>query len=132
MKIYASTANLADVRDFVAEHANRFGFSDREVSNIRLAVDEACTNIIKHAYDFDENQTVVITVSFEGNQIRISLLDHGLAFNPDTYSKPDLQKQMIKKKRGGVGVYLIRKLMDEVIYMKTKNGNEIRMYKKRS
>lgn len=132
MKIYASTAYLADVRSFVAEHANRFGFNDREVSNLRLAVDEACTNIIKHAYDYDEDQMVEITVSFEHDQIQISLIDHGEAFDPDTYSKPDLKKQMKKKKRGGVGVYLIRKLMDEVNYLKTKNGNEIRMIKKRS
>jgi len=50
LSVEASTSQLAKVRDFVAEHAERLGLSEKEIGNIRLAVDEAYTNIIKHAY----------------------------------------------------------------------------------
>ncbi|MEX0994879.1 MAG: ATP-binding protein [Balneolaceae bacterium] len=132
IKVNASTRHLAKVRNFVEKYADKFGFDEKTVSDIRLAVDEACTNIIKHAYQFDESKDVEIKLGFKDDWICISLTDQGNTFNPESYSKPDIQKQMKLKKRGGVGVYLIRQLMDDVEYLKKDNSNEIRMYKKRS
>lgn len=131
LKVNASTRHLAKVRGFVEKYAGKFGFDEKTISDIRLAVDEACTNIIKHAYQFDESKNVEIKLGFKDNRIWISLIDRGDTFNPELYSKPDIQKQMKNKKRGGVGVFLIRQLMDEVEYLKRDNKNEIRMYKTR-
>lgn len=132
LKVNASTRHLAKVRGFVEKYAGKFGFDEKTISDIRLAVDEACTNIIKHAYQFDESRDVEIKLGFKNNRIWISLTDQGQTFNPESYSKPDIRKQMKTKKRGGVGVYLIRQLMDDVEYLKRDDINEIRMYKKRS
>jgi serine/threonine-protein kinase RsbW len=55
-KISASTQNLSDVREFVATHAKNHGFTSRQIADVQLAVDEACTNIIKHAYDYDASK----------------------------------------------------------------------------
>lgn len=130
--VNASTGYLAEVRNFVAEHASNFGFDDKQVSDIRLAVDEACTNIIKHAYNFDQDQSVEIKIGLKGEKLWVSLKDTGDAFDPRKYSKPDLREQMKNRKRGGVGVFLIKKLMDEVEYVKMDDANVIRMYKKRT
>lgn len=130
--VNASTGFLAEVRNFVAKHASNFGFDDKQISDIRLAVDEACTNIIKHAYKYDQEQRVEIKIGLTGEELWVSLKDTGDAFDPGSYSKPDLREQMKSRKRGGVGVFLISKLMDDVEYVKLEDANVIRMYKKRT
>lgn len=131
MSVQASTKHLAEVRNFVAKYASEFGFKKQDVADIRLAVDEAYTNIIKHSYKNDDRKSVDIELGYNGNEFWISLLDTGEAFDPSTYTEPDVRQKIKEKKRGGVGVYLIRKLMDEVQYLNDGPVNEIRMIKKR-
>lgn len=122
---------MAEVRDFVATHASEFGFKKQDVADIRLAVDEAYTNIIKHAYKNDERKSVDIELGYNSKEFWISLLDTGDAFDPSDYSKPDVRQKIKEKKRGGVGVYLIKRLMDQVEYHTEGSVNEIRMTKKK-
>ena len=127
----ASTRKLAKVRNFVARHAATFGFDKDDIADIRLAVDEAFTNIIKHAYDDSAQNSVKISLEYNSDTFWISLFDSGKAFSLDNYKEPDVKENIKKKKRGGVGVYLIRKLMDDVSYRHEGKENEIRMTKKR-
>lgn len=129
LRVDASTRHLAEVRDFVANHASEMGLSDKDISDIRLAVDEAYTNIIKHAYGNSGDRPVEIEIGHNAKQLWISLIDHGEAFDPSDYSEPDILQRIKEKKRGGMGVYLIRKLMDQVQYNKRGQTNEIRMVK---
>ena len=129
LSVHASTEHLAEVRNFVARHALHFGFEKQAVSDMRLAVDEAFTNIIKHAYKNDARQSVEIALGHNGNTFWISLLDSGQSFSLKDYEKPDLERKIKCKKRGGVGVYLIKKLMDDVKYFQRGSFNEIRMTK---
>lgn len=131
ISVQASTEHLAEVRDFVAKHATEFGFRKQEVADIRLAVDEAYTNIIKHAYKNDKKKSVDIELGYNSHEFWISLLDTGDAFDPSSYSRPDVRKKIKEKKRGGVGVYLIKKLMDSVEYHTEGSVNEIRMTKRK-
>lgn len=130
ISVQASTEHLAEVRNFVAKHAREFGFKKQDVADIRLAVDEAYTNIIKHAYKNDGNKSVDIELGYNSDTFWITLMDTGDAFDPRNYSKPDVRQKIKEKKRGGVGVYLIRKLMDDVEYNTKGSVNEIRMTKK--
>jgi serine/threonine-protein kinase RsbW len=131
MSVEASTEHLAKVRNFVAKHATECGFKKQDVADIRLAVDEAYTNIIKHSYNYDKNKSVDIELGYNGNEFWVSLLDTGEAFDPNSYSEPDVRQQIKNKKSGGVGVYLIKKLMDDVRYSNKGSRNIIRMSKKR-
>lgn len=131
ISVHASTKHLAEVRDFVAKYAAEFGFKKQDVADIRLAVDEAYTNIIKHSYKHDEQKLVDIELGYDSNEFWVSLLDTGDAFDPSNYSKPDVRQKIKEKKRGGVGVYLIKRLMDNVEYLTQGTKNEIRMIKKR-
>jgi serine/threonine-protein kinase RsbW len=131
ISVPASTAYISAVRDFVGLYANQFGFNDREVDEIRLAVDEAYTNVIKHAYQFDENERVLIALGSHSDEFWISITDQGRAFDPSKYAEPDIKERIRLKKRGGVGVYLIRRLMDAVEYHNTDGMNEIRMTKRK-
>lgn len=129
ISVEASTANLSEVRDFVAMHAQNLGMSEKDISEIRLAVDEAYTNIIKHAYKNIPAKPVQIKLGFDNTQIWISLTDEGESFDPSSYNEPDLMKRIKNKQRGGMGVYLIRKLMDNVQYNRKGQVNEIKMVK---
>jgi len=131
ISVQASTEHLSDVREFVARYATNLGFKDQDIADIRLAVDEAYTNIIKHSYKNDENKSVDINLGYDTDEFWISLMDTGNAFDPSNYKKPNLRKKIKQKKRGGVGVYLIKQLMDEVEYLQKGSKNEIRMIKKR-
>lgn len=119
------------MRDFAGEHASTLDFNEQEIANIRLAVDEAYTNIIKHAYHNDNHKKVDIEIGYDNDEFWISLIDTGNAFDPSNYSKPDVRQKIKQKKRGGVGVYLIKKLMDNVEYHTDGSVNTIRMIKKR-
>ena len=128
--VTASTDQISDVRNFVAKHASTAGFQNEDVDAIRLAVDEAYTNVIKHAYNFDNTKLVNIKVELSGHEFLITISDEGRSFNPDNYSEPNVKERIMLRKRGGVGVYLIHKLMDRVEYRKQGIQNEIVMSKK--
>ncbi len=132
MKVEASTKHLSDVRNFVARHASDQGFSENQVSDLKLAVDEAYTNIIKHAYNSSDQNSVEIFLKFDSEKLCVSLLDQGKSFEPDTYAKPNISEKIQQGKRGGMGVYLIHQLMDSVSYHADSGKNEIRLCKKRA
>lgn len=129
LSVEASTEHLAEVRDFVAAHAENIGLTQKDISEIRLAVDEAYTNIIKHAYKNTPKEKVNIEIGSDSDHLWITLMDKGKSFDPSSYSEPDLMKRIKEKKRGGMGVYLIRKLMDQVQYNRKGHTNVIRMVK---
>lgn len=131
INISASTQNLSDVRDFITSYAETCGFMADQIANIRLAVDEAVTNIIKHAYQNDTSKEINITLKISDSQFCILLTDTGKTFNFNDYELPDIKKQIEQKKRGGMGVYLIHSLMDNVSYTRKGRKNRMKMCKNR-
>jgi serine/threonine-protein kinase RsbW len=130
MVVKASTEYLGKVREFIAHHAELCGCDPSEVEDIRLAVDEAMTNVIKHAYQHDATKVITINQGVENNEFWVSITDSGRSFNLEGYKEPDIEERIRLRKKGGVGVYLIRKLMDNVEYKKVDSQNEIKMTKK--
>ncbi|TVQ11589.1 MAG: ATP-binding protein [Balneolaceae bacterium] len=128
--VRASTEFLGEVRDFVAHHAGLTGFDSEEVEDIRLAVDEAMTNVIKHAYGHDSSKLITVQQGVENSEFWVRITDSGRSFNLEGYVEPDIEERIRQKKKGGVGVYLIRRLMDNVEYKKVNSRNEIKMTKK--
>ena len=129
LSVGSSTEYISEVRDFVATHAKSVGLSEKEISEIRLAVDEAYTNIIKHAYKNVPSNPVKVELGFNNSELWISIMDHGESFKPEEYKAPDILKRIKNKQRGGMGVFLIQKLMDQVQYNRKGQMNEIRMVK---
>ncbi len=114
--IKSRTEKLLEVREFIARAAHEFGFSDEEASNIVLAVDEACTNIIKHAYQYEPDRDIRISVRTNRGAFEVLIEDEGKSFNPLAVQSPDLRHHLKQYRRGGLGVYLMKTLMDEVEY----------------
>jgi serine/threonine-protein kinase RsbW len=128
--IESRTEKLLEVREFVLQAARRAGFSEEEASKIVLAVDEACTNVIKHAYQFAPDRTIQIVIEPIKDRLQITVIDDGMAFNPSTAKLPDLKQQLTHYRRGGLGIYLMRTLMDKVEYKYAPGKkNEVRLTK---
>lgn len=129
MNVPSKTENLNAVRNFVSEAARRFGFADEDVSNIALAVDEACTNIIKHAYNFDASKEINVVVRMKSPEFEILIADKGKHFHPEKVAMPDMKEYLAKYKKGGLGMLLMQKLMDKVEYRIQPSRNVVRLVK---
>ena len=97
------------------------GFPDDETQFIILAVDEACSNVMRHAYGGRTDGEITLTVAANGDRIEFVLVDHGQCWQPD--QQP--QRSLDEIRPGGLGMYLMRSVMDEVRYGRTANGNEL-------
>ena len=106
--------NLDDMRQFAAQAAKDAGMDDTEVYAVELAVDEACSNIIEHAYGSDMGGEIECTCSAANDCLTVILRDHGKPFNLSSVTEPDLASGLEKRPLGGLGVHLMRQLMDEV------------------
>lgn len=123
---------LDEIRELVAHVATKGGFDDKAVYSLQLAADEAASNIIEHAYEGISNATINIDCAMQGDTIIITMRDTGKPFDPSKVKQPDLKADLSDRQIGGLGVYLMRKLMDEVSYQSnSKAGNLLTMTKRR-
>lgn len=127
----ANFENLDEIREFVGEEARRVGFSDKEIYSIQLAADEASSNIIEHAYAGVDNGKIEIDCSIFDGGLKIVMRDQGKPFNPSSVPEPNVKADLSERKIGGLGMYLMRKLMDEVSYVSSAEiGNVLTMVKR--
>ena len=123
---------LDEIREFVGDIARAGGFDDKDVYNIQLAADEAASNIIEHAYEGVSDGLLELSCGVKGNAITIILVDHGESFDPSEIPLPDLKADLSDRKIGGLGIFLMRKLMDEVHYeTKPNKSNTLIMIKRK-
>jgi len=116
---------LDEIREFVGDIARAGGFGDKDVYNIQLAADEAASNVIEHAYEGVSDGLLELSCGVRGNTITIILVDHGESFDPSVIPLPDLKADLSERKIGGLGIFLMRKLMDEVHYEAKPNKNNV-------
>jgi|SRR5688572_22055282 serine/threonine-protein kinase RsbW len=122
---------LDEIRDFVAGVARQGGFSDKEIYSLQLAADEAASNIIEHAYAGVTNASLEINCEMQGDTLTIIMRDQGTTFDSSKVKQPDLKADLSERQIGGLGVYLMRKLMDEVRYESSGKTNTLTMIKRR-
>lgn len=117
LQVPSSTENLALIREFVTSAAQQAGFDASEVAKLELAVDEACANVIEHAYGgHDATKEVIVRVTFDHETLTIDIEDTGRGFDPEEIQPEELEQLISKRKTGGLGMRLMKTLMDEVRY----------------
>ena len=116
LRVKSKTENLSEIRDFVSINARDAGIPEAIVENIILSVDEACTNIIKHAYKSSPEGEIIIKIDYDEEKFTVTIIDYGKSFDPDRVPLPDLQKYYREHRVGGLGMYLMKSLMDDVKY----------------
>lgn len=114
LTISAHYENLNAVREFVGWIASGCGMSEKSVYAVQMASDEACTNIIEHAYGGESNEKIDCFCQVTPQALVITVHDHGEPFNPLEVEEPDFNASLEERDNGGLGLFLMRKLMDEV------------------
>lgn len=123
---------LDEIREFVSQIAREGGFAEKEIYSLQLAADEAASNIIEHSYEGIANANLDITCDMRGTILTITMRDTGKSFDPSNVKQPNLKADLSERQIGGLGLYLMRKLMDEVHYeANPKTGNLLTMTKRR-
>ena len=121
---------LDEIREYVGNIARENGFGDKDIYNIQLATDEAASNIIEHAYENISDGMLELSCGVQSDTIKIILIDHGEPFDPSEIPLPDLKADLSDRKIGGLGIFLMRKLMDEVHYeSKADKSNTLTLIK---
>jgi serine/threonine-protein kinase RsbW len=123
---------LDEIRDFVAKVAREGGFSDKVIYSLQLAADEAASNIIEHAYAGVQDAHLDVTCKVDDDHIVIIMQDTGKPFDPSSVQDPNIAADLSERQIGGLGVYLMRKIMDTVRYeTHPRTGNMLIMTKRR-
>jgi serine/threonine-protein kinase RsbW len=124
--------NLPKIGAFIDETLRHYDIaSPKDVYAVQLSVDEACTNIIEHAYSSKEEGTIVIrcVLSKTEGKLVVNITDWGAPFDPTTLPKPDTQSSLDERKEGGLGIYFMRKFMDEISYIRRDDMNLLTLAK---
>ncbi len=129
LRVPAEERHLAEIRDFIQEVGEKLQIPSRTLGNTKLAVDEACTNVVKHSYQGREG-AIEVVVTGNGREFSIAIHDQGRSFDLRNVKSPDLKQYVESRRRGGLGVFLMNQLMDEVHYRATSGGNVLTMSKR--
>jgi len=124
LKVDSRLENLSIISDFITKVMSQIGAKERSISEVQLAVDEACANIIRHAYS-GRKDVITLTLELVDEDLIVTITDRGKPFEPSSIPPPDLESDV-----DGLGIYFMRKLMDEVNYsFDAEEGNKLTMRK---
>jgi serine/threonine-protein kinase RsbW len=124
--------SLASIGQFVRSQAQQTGLDEKAVYQVEMAVDEACSNIIEHAYGAEDKGEISLTCLENEEGLTIILCDTGKPFDPDSVGLPDLSTGLEERESHGLGMFFIREWMDKVEYEnKPGVGNILKLFKHR-
>jgi anti-sigma regulatory factor (Ser/Thr protein kinase) len=130
LSLFADLSQLGTICTFVTEIGRELGLDERSISELHLAVDEACTNVIQHAYHGRGGQIEVTVEPMEGD-LQVVIRDWGQAFDPQAVPTPDPTVPLEQRPLGGLGLFLMRRVMDRIEFQfDPSNGNTLTMWRR--
>jgi serine phosphatase RsbU (regulator of sigma subunit)/anti-sigma regulatory factor (Ser/Thr protein kinase) len=126
----AKRTYVPEMKERIQKICREFNFTYKDLNNLMIVLDEACSNIIRHAYkDKPDGGDITFEVKVRQKGIYMTLIDTGNSFNWKNFKTPNLNHYVDIGKKGGLGVWIIRKLTDKSDYKVTKRGNELMLVK---
>jgi serine/threonine-protein kinase RsbW len=133
LRVEAILENVPVAVDYVAHIGQVVGVDETTLYQIQVAVDEACANVVQHAYAGMEPGEMEILCHVDNNSFIISIRDWGNTFDPDEVSDPDISSPLEERSLGGLGLFFMRQYMDEISFSSDPEaGNELTMVKRRT
>ena len=123
MSVPSETSFLALVRDLAKKMAELGGFDEATAGRLALAVDEAATNVIEHAYGGASDREFEVRFEDRGAEFRAEVIDTGVMVDPRSFPSVDLERYRAERRKGGLGVHLMEKIMDSVTFRRTARRN---------
>jgi serine/threonine-protein kinase RsbW len=131
LTISCSKNNLMKVRKFVSDVLTTLNIQELEVHKLVLAVDEVCANLIIHSNNCNPDHKIAVQIDHPTEtSLVFTIKDTGISFNYLAYQEPTIEDIISSKRKGGVGLILVKRIMDEVEFSKEKNCNICRLTKK--
>jgi serine/threonine-protein kinase RsbW len=125
--------DLSEIRTLHAalnEFGEKHGLSEEVVFDVRLALEEIITNVIRYGYDDAEEHRITVRLGLGAEDLTVEERDDGSPFNPLNASEPDTSIPLDEREPGGLGIFLTRKAMDDMRYSRERNMNILMMRKK--
>ena len=121
----AELESLQKFRDFITACCAQHDISNDVVLDLKLAVDEACTNVITHGYKGMNPGSIILSFRIEPGRILVQITDFGHVFEPEAAPKPDVEAALEDRELGGLGLFLIYQTMDNIDYQSSEEGNTL-------
>jgi serine/threonine-protein kinase RsbW len=122
-------SSLPEIAAIIHKKSIQAGLDEDSVYAVESAVDEACSNIIEHAYEGENKGEIEMKVSLIQDGIKITLMDHGHPFLPGQVSEPKVDAPLSRRKTSGLGIFLMKKCMDSVDFQFSPGCNTLTMTK---
>ena len=130
LTISCSKSNLSRVRQFVADILEKNDFKEIEAHKLVLAVDEICANLIIHSNHCNPTKKIDVMVEMHPDQEVIFVIrDKGISFDANNYAEPSMDEIISSRRKGGVGLMLVKRIMDKIEFSTEKNYNICRLTK---
>lgn len=131
LRMKAVLENVPRAIECVTEWAQKAGFDERTLYEIQLAVDEACANVVDHAYPGADPGDIEVSCRLDDELLTVQVRDWGQGFDLAGVKDPDLEAPLEQRSLGGLGLFLVRKVMDDVQFTSDpEQGNELMMSKR--
>jgi anti-sigma regulatory factor (Ser/Thr protein kinase) len=131
LELPSETRILGLLRDVTRKMAELAGFDEKTASELALAVDEAASNVLEHAYRGAPGRVVVVEIDDVGESFCVDVRDDGAAFDPKTLPALDVRHLERERRTGGLGVHLMERIMDEVSFERTPPWNACCLVKRK-
>ncbi|MBW8331778.1 MAG: ATP-binding protein [Prolixibacteraceae bacterium] len=120
---------LSALAEKIEDLAEKWELSQTLAMNINLVIEEAVSNIIFYAFNDNDKHEIGISISLENSLLTIKITDDGIPFNPLAQEQPDINLPAEDRPVGGLGIFLISQIMDEMHYARQKNQNILTLNK---
>ena len=129
-KVGCSIENLKGVRDFIRVSLKKHGVPDLEISEVVLALDEMCSNLMIHAHQCKADDLFEIHIAIDqNNPVVFEIIDDGTVFDINQFIEPGIDSIIHEKRKGGLGIRLVKTIMDKVEYQNRSGKNVCRLVK---
>jgi serine/threonine-protein kinase RsbW len=130
LKVYCEKTRLKDIRKFITEKLKAYVHDELEINQMVLAVDEICANLIIHSNYCNANEVINLEVLIEKDGVTFEITDEGEKFDHKKYQEPSIQEVVQTKKKGGIGLLLVRRIMDKVEFFHKEEKNTCILHKR--
>ena len=121
---------LRKIRAFISKSLARHLSSEEDLHFVILAIDEICSNLMIHSHNCNPKEYLNLNISVSNNHIVFEIKDRGNEFNIVDYKSPDIEQLIAEGRQGGLGLTLVKKIMDKIEIARENNFTVYRLYKK--
>ena len=130
VKVPCLKDNLHKIRAFVSEVLHHYNLTEVQINNMVLAVDEVCANLIIHSYQCRPEEEIEVDITIKNqNKIIFDITDRGEGFDIRQHQEPLIEEIIKSRRKGGVGLLLVKKIMDEIDFIPGKAYSIVRLTK---